>query len=143
MLQEFKDFALKGNVIDLAVGIIIGVAFGAIVSSLVDDIIMPIIGVVLSGVDFSDIFITLNEGTPAGPYATLAQAKAAGAATWNVGLFVNAVFKFVIIAFALFLIVRVINRLKRAPVAVPPPAAPTKEEVLLGEIRDLLASRAV
>lgn len=142
MLKEFREFALKGNVIDLAVGVIIGAAFSAIVSSLVDDIIMPLMGVVLSGVDFSDLFITLRHGTPVGPYATLAQAKAAGAATWNIGLFFNAVLKFVIVAFALFLLIRVINRLKRKQVPAPPvPPVPTREEVLLGEIRDLLARR--
>jgi large conductance mechanosensitive channel len=106
MLDEFKQFALRGNVLDMAVGIVIGVAFGAIVSSLVDDIIMPPIGLVLGGMDFSQLFVVLSG---AGDYNTIDQAKEAGAVTWNIGLFINAVVKFVIIAFALFLLVKGFN----------------------------------
>jgi large conductance mechanosensitive channel len=140
MLKEFKEFALKGNVLDLAIGIIIGAAFGAIVSSLVDDIIMPPIGLLLGGVDFSQLFVVLKgEGT----YNTIEQAKEAGAVTWNVGLFINAVIKFLIVAFAVFLLVKGINKLTRRKAAEPPPPAPPAEEVvLLREIRDHLARRA-
>ncbi|PLX38657.1 MAG: large conductance mechanosensitive channel protein MscL [Hyphomicrobiales bacterium] len=138
MLKEFKEFAVKGNMIDMAIGIVIGAAFGAIVSSLVDDIIMPPIGVLLGGFDFSDLFIVLK-GADGGPFATVAAAKEAGAVTWNIGLFINAIIKFLIIAFALFMVVKVINRLKREEEAKPAePAAPPKQEVLLEEIRDLL-----
>jgi len=141
MLKEFKEFALKGNVLDMAVGIIIGAAFGAIVSSLVDDIIMPPIGLLLGGVDFSQLFVVLDGS---GDYNTIEQAKEAGAVTWNVGLFINAVIKFVIVAFAVFLLVKGFNRVVRKEEAKPaaPPPAPPQELVLLGEIRDLLAKRA-
>jgi large conductance mechanosensitive channel len=139
MLKEFRDFALRGNVLDLAVGIIIGAAFTAIVSSLVDDIIMPPIGLVLGGVDFSQLFVTLKGD---GTYNTVAQAKDAGAVTWNLGLFINAVIKFLIVAFAVFLLVKAINTLARKqPPAPPPPPAPPEDVVLLREIRDLLAKR--
>ena len=142
MLAEFKKFALKGNMLDMAVGIIIGAAFSAIVSSLVDDILMPPIGLLLGGVDFSDLFLVMKSGTPAGPYATVAAATEAGAVTWNVGLFVNALIKFAIVAFALFMVVRGINRLRQEKEAAPvAPPAPSKEEVLLTEIRDLLRDR--
>lgn len=137
MLKEFKEFAMRGHVLDLAVGIIIGAAFGAIVSSLVDDIIMPPIGLVLGNVDFSQLFVVLDGK---GTYNTIQQAKDDGAVTWNVGVFINAVIKFVIIAFAVFLVVKGFNRLaRREKEAPPPPAPPSKEEVLLTEIRDLLA----
>jgi large conductance mechanosensitive channel len=113
MLKEFKAFAMRGNVLDLAVGIIIGAAFGAIVKSLVDDVIMPPIGLVLGNVDFSNLFVVLREGAKgAGPYATLADAKAAGAVTLNFGLFLNSVILFLLTAFAVFLIVRAANRMK-------------------------------
>jgi large conductance mechanosensitive channel len=139
MLKEFKEFALKGNVLDMAVGIIIGVAFGAIVSSLVDDIIMPPIGLVLGGVDFSQLFFVLDGS---GDYNTIEQAKEAGAVTWNLGLFINAIIKFLIIAFAVFLLIKVFNRLMRKQeeksAEAPPPAEDTR---LLREIRDLLARR--
>lgn len=139
MFKEFKEFAVKGNVVDMAVGIMIGAAFGAVVSTLVDDIIMPPIGLILGSVDFSQLFITLKQGLPEGPYTTVQAAKDAGAVTWNIGLFINAVIKFVIIAFALFLIVKGINRLKReADEAPAEPPAPPKSEQLLEEIRDLL-----
>jgi large conductance mechanosensitive channel len=124
MLKEFKEFALHGNVLDMAVGIIIGVAFGTIVTSLVNDIIMPPIGLLLGRVDFSNLFIQLQEGKTAGPYASLADAQTAGAVTMNYGLFVNAVISFVIVAFVLFLIIRSVNQLKRKEA---PPVPTTKE----------------
>lgn len=128
MLKEFKEFAMRGNVVDMAVGIIIGAAFGAIVKSLVTDILMPPIGLMLGNVDFTDLFLTLKEGAEkAGPYATLADARAAGAVTLNVGVFANEVISFLIVAFAVFLLVRSINRLKREP-ATAPAAAPTTKE---------------
>ncbi len=123
MLQEFKEFAVRGNVIDMAVGIIIGAAFGAIVNSLVADIIMPPIGLLLGKVDFSNLFVVLKPGTTPGPYASVAQAKAAGAVTINYGLFLNQVISFLIVAFAVFLLVRAINRLKRQQPPAPPPPA--------------------
>lgn len=138
MLKEFRDFAIKGNMIDLAIGVIIGAAFGAIVSSLVDDVFMPLIGLIIGGIDFSNLFIVLhNPGEVAVP--SLAAAKAAGVATLNIGLFINAIVKFTIIAFVLFMVVKAINSLKRKAAAEPEvPAGPTKEEVLLTEIRDTL-----
>jgi large conductance mechanosensitive channel len=140
MLKEFRDFALRGNVLDLAIGIIIGAAFTAIVSSLVDDIIMPPIGLLTGGVDFSQIFVTL-EGE--GDYNTVAQAKDAGAVTWNIGMFINAVIKFLIVAFAVFLLVKAINKvLRKQPPPAPPPPVTPEDVVLLREIRDLLAKRA-
>jgi large conductance mechanosensitive channel len=124
MFKEFKEFAMRGNVVDLAVGIIIGGAFGTIVKSLVDDVIMPPIGLALGNVDFSDLYLMLKEGTKgAPPYSTLAQAQAAGAVTINYGLFVNSIITFLIIAFAVFLLVRAINRLKP-----PAPAAVTTKD---------------
>ena len=132
MLKEFRDFIAKGNVIDLAVAVIIGAAFGAIVTSLVNDIIMPPIGLLLGGVDFANLFIDLSgEG-----YATLAAAQEAGAATINYGLFINAIINFLIVAFVIFLIIRSINKQKEEATAAPP--APSAEEKLLAEIRDLL-----
>ena len=122
MFKEFKEFAMKGNVLDMAVGIIIGAAFGGIVTSFVNDILMPPIGLLLGKVDFSNLFITLRGAE----FTTLAQAKAAGAATLNYGLFVNTVINFLIVAFAVFLLVRQVNRLKRDP--APAPAAPTTKE---------------
>ena len=112
MLQEFKKFAMRGNVVDMAVGIIIGGAFGTIVKSLVADVIMPPIGLVLGGVDFSNLFITLSEGTTAGPYATLAGAQEAGAVIISYGLFLNSVISFLIVAFAVFLLIKSINKLQ-------------------------------
>ncbi len=126
MLKEFKAFAMRGNVVDMAVGIIIGGAFGTIVKSLVADVIMPPIGLLLGGVDFSDLFITLKDGGTAGPYATLAAAQEAGAVTISYGLFINAVISFIIVAFAVFLLIRAINRLKAEEEA--PPAEPTTKE---------------
>jgi large conductance mechanosensitive channel len=117
MWKEFREFAMRGNVVDLAVAVIIGAAFGKIVTSLVNDIIMPPLGVVLGRVDFSNLFLNLSSQH----YASLAEAKAAGAATINYGIFINAVIDFIIVAFAIFLLIRGINRLKSAP----PPASPT------------------
>ncbi len=126
MLREFKEFAMRGNVLDMAVGIIIGAAFGTIVNSLVQDVIMPPIGLLLGKVDFSNIFVVLKEGKVAGPYASVAAAKAAGAVSINFGLFVNHVISFVVVAFSVFLLVRTMNKLKREEAA--PPAAPTTKE---------------
>jgi len=131
MLSEFKAFIARGNVIDLAVGIIMGSAFTAIVSSLVSDIIMPPIGVLLGGIDFSDFFVSLN-GTA---YTSLQAAKAAGATTLNYGLFINAIIKFLIVAFSVFILVKQVSRLQKKPEATP---ALTKDQELLCEIRDLL-----
>ena len=136
MFKEFREFAVKGNVIDLAVGIVIGAAFGRIVQSFVDDILMPPIGLALGRADFSQLFLVLREGTAPGPYPTVQAAKALGAVTLNYGQFVNTVVSFVIVAFAVFLLVRTINRLKRE--APPAPAAPAEEVLLLREIRDSL-----
>ena len=122
MLKEFKEFAIKGNVVDMAVGIIIGGAFGTIVKSLVSDVIMPPVGLLLGGVDFANLFFVLKEGKIAGPYATLANAQAAGAVTISYGVFVNAVISFLIVAYTVFLLIKGINSLRRekeAPVADP------------------------
>jgi large conductance mechanosensitive channel len=138
MLKEFREFALKGNVVDMAVGIVIGAAFGAIVNSLVTDVVTPIIGMATGGIDFSDRFILLKAGTTPPPYPSLAVAKAAGAVTLNIGSFVTLVMNFVIVAFALFMVVKAMNSARRAQ--PPAPAPPTREVELLGEIRDLLKS---
>ena len=119
MFKEFKEFALKGNVLDMAVGIIIGVAFGLIITSLVQDIIMPPIGLLLGNIDFSNIFSVLKEGKVAGPYATPAAAKAAGAVTMNWGIFINYIINFVIVAFAMFLMVKGVNKMRKEKVADP------------------------
>jgi large conductance mechanosensitive channel len=113
MWKEFKEFAMEGNMIDLAVGIIIGAAFSGVVNSLVNDIIMPPIGLLLGGADFSDLFILLKEGATAGPYLSLAAAKEAGAVTLNYGLFVNTVINFLVVAWSIFLVVRMMNRLRK------------------------------
>ncbi len=126
MFKEFKEFALKGNVLDLAVGIVIGAAFTSIVNSLVADIIMPPIGLLLGKVDFSNLFVVLSAGKTPGPYETLAAAKAAGAVSLNIGLFINAIISFVIVAFAVFLIVKGFNQLRRREEAGPAPVT-TKE----------------
>ena len=141
MLKEFKEFAMRGNVIDLAVGVIIGAAFGKIVTSLVNDVIMPPVGLLLGGADFSSLFVLLKPGTKAPPpYASVADAKIAGAVTLNIGLFINAVISFTIVAFAVFMVVKAVNRIHRSE--VPPPAPPTPSEALLTEIRDLLRKGA-
>ena len=119
MFKEFKEFAMRGNVLDMAVGIIIGAAFGTIVTSLVSDVIMPPIGLLLGNVDFSNIFAVLKEGKTPGPYASLAAAKGAGAVTMNMGVFINTVINFIIVAFAIFLLIRSINRFKKKEEAVP------------------------
>jgi len=136
MLKEFKEFAMRGNVVDMAVGIIIGAAFGKIVESLVKDVIMPPIGLLLGRVDFSNLFWVMKQGAQAGPYLTVDAAQKAGAVTFNYGVFVNTVISFVIIAFAVFLLIRAINKLRLQEEKKP---APTPEEVvLLREIRDSL-----
>ena len=143
MLKEFKEFAIKGNVLDMAVGIIIGAAFGTIIKSLVDDVLMPPIGMLMGGVDFKEFFITL--GDPAGaPFATLAFAQEAGAVTINYGLFLNAVISFLIVAFAVFMVVRSFNKMKKAEEVVeeaPAAPEPSAEEKLLTEIRDLMRAQ--
>mgnify|MGYP002624343805 FL=1 len=139
MLKEFKEFAVKGNALDMAVGIIIGGAFGTIVKSLVDDVLMPPVGMLLGGVDFAELFVTLQEGATAGPYTTVAAAQEAGAVTINYGLFFNAIVSFLLIAWAVFLIVRSFNSMRRQDEEAPaPPPEPPRQEVLLEEIRDLL-----
>jgi len=126
MFKEFKAFAMRGNVIDMAVGIIIGAAFGSIVQSLVKDVIMPPIGMLLGNVDFSNLFLVLKQGTTPGPYTSLAQVQAAGAVSINYGTFINTIISFLIVAFAVFLLIRQINRLKKEEAA--PAAAPTTKE---------------
>ncbi len=135
MLKEFRDFAMRGNVLDMAIGVIIGGAFGKIVTSLINDVIMPPIGLLMGGVNFSNLFITLG----AASYATLEEAVKAGAPLLKYGVFINTVLDFVIVAFAIFLLVRQVNRFKKKEEAAP--AAPPAQEVLLREIRDLLARR--
>lgn len=136
MLKEFRDFAMRGNVLDMAIGVIIGGAFGKIVSSLVSDVLMPPIGLLLGKVDFSSLFLNMS-GTP---QPSLAAAKAAGAPTLNYGVFLQSVFDFIIVAFVIFMLVKQVNRFKKeAPPA--PPAGPTNEEKLLMEIRDALKDR--
>ena len=145
MFREFREFAMKGNVVDMAVGIIIGAAFGAIVNSLVTDIVMPIIGVITGGLDFSSRYLLLKDGNPPAPYATVAAAKAAGAVTVNIGSFISLVLNFLIVAFVLFTIIRMMNQLRRKEPAPAPAAAPalTTDQRLLTEIRDLLKTEQV
>ena len=141
MWNEFKKFALKGNALDLAIGVIIGAAFGKIVSSLVDDVMMPPLGLIIGKVDFSNLFLSLTGHH----YDSLAAARAAGAPTLNYGVFLNNIISFVIVAFAIFILVQQINRLRAAPPEPEPQAAPEEpsEEVkLLTQIRDLLRSRS-
>jgi large conductance mechanosensitive channel len=141
MLQEFKQFALRGNMVDMAVGIVIGAAFGAVVSSLVADVFTPLLGL-LGGADFSNWFLVLRDGAPAGPYVTLEAAKAAGAVTLNIGVFLNAAINFLVVAAALFVVVKGMNALRRQEAAAPaPPPGPTPTEALLADIRDLLRAR--
>ena len=142
MLKEFRDFAVKGNVIDMGVGIVIGAAFTTIVTSFVKDILNPILGVITGGIDFSQLFINLSSTQ----YDTLAAAQEAGAPTINYGVFINAIISFVIVAFVLFQIVRNVNKLKaqfekKQEEAAAAPAAPPAQELLLTEIRDLLKNR--
>jgi large conductance mechanosensitive channel len=140
MLKEFKEFAIKGNMIDLAIGLVLGSAFGAIVNSLVKDIIMPPIGWLLGGRDFSSLFIVLKDAEGAvGSYASLDAAQKAGAITLNYGVFLNAIITFLIVALAMFFVVKAMNRMKKTEAEAP--AEPTKSEALLGEIRDLLKTK--
>ncbi len=140
MLQEFKKFALRGNVVDLAIGVIIGAAFGKIVGSLVDDVIMPIIGRIFGGLDFTNYFVGL---TPAASQAPTYEAAKKAGATLGYGTFITVSVNFIIIAFVLFLLIRGMNRvIKQEEQAPPPPAPPTKDQELLTEIRDLLKARA-
>ena len=133
MIREFKEFIQRGNVVDLAVGVVIGGAFGKIVASFVEDVLMPPIGLLLGGSDFSNLFLNLSGKD----FPSVAAAKAAGAATLNYGIFINNIIFFLIVAFAIFLMVKAINKLQK-PAASPPPAGPTKDQLLLTEIRDLL-----
>jgi len=126
MFKEFKEFAMRGSVVDMAVGIIIGASFGTIVNSLVADVIMPPIGMILGNVDFSNLFFVLKQGAQPGPYASIANAKTAGAVTVNYGLFLNTIISFIIVAFAMFILIRGINQLKKKE-ETPPPALSTKE----------------
>ena len=129
MLKEFRDFAMRGNVVDMAVGIIIGAAFGAIVKSMVDDVIMPPIGLLLGNVDFSNLFVVLRQGAKAaGPYASVADAHAAGAVTLNYGMFINTLISFFIVAFAVFLLIRAMNRLQQRLEKPQLEAAPVNKE---------------
>ena len=139
MFKEFRDFAMRGNVLDMAVGIIIGVAFGRVIDSMVKDLIMPPVGMLLGKVDFANLFVVLHAGDTPGPYLTVEAAQKAGAVTLNYGLFTNHVVSFVLVAFAVYLLVRSLNKLRRqqeeAPKEVPPPP---EDVVLLREIRDAL-----
>jgi large conductance mechanosensitive channel len=137
MLKEFRDFAMRGNVLDMAIGVIIGGAFGKIVSSLVSDVLMPPIGLVMGKVDFSSLFINLSSA----PQPSLVAAKAAGTPTLNYGVFLQNVFDFLIIAFVIFILVKQVNRFKKEEASAPPPG-PTNEEKLLTEIRDALRNRS-
>ncbi len=138
MLKEFKEFAMRGNVVDMAVGIVIGAAFTSIVKSLVGDVMMPVIGLITGGVDFSNVFFTLKGGD----FATLKAAQDAGAVTLNIGLFINAIISFVIVAFALFLLIKGMNQMKRKEEEKPKKAPPPPREVqLLEEIRDALVKK--
>ena len=126
MVKEFKEFAMRGSVVDMAVGIIIGAAFGTIITSLVSDILMPPIGLLFGGVDFSNLFVTIKQGATAGPFASLTEAQQAGAVTINYGVFVNKIVSFIIIAFAIFMVVKGMNSLKKKEEASP--AAPATKD---------------
>lgn len=141
MLKEFKEFAMRGNVVDLAVGVIIGAAFGKIVTSMVNDVLMPPIGKAMGGVNFTDLFLNLDSAK--GPFTSLKAARDAGAAVIAYGSFINTVIDFAIVAFCIFILVKGINALKRQPAPAPPaaPPEPTQEERLLTEIRDILKTR--
>ncbi len=140
MFKEFKEFVMRGNVMDLAIGVIIGAAFGKVVDSIVKDVIMPPIGMLMGKADFANMFLVLSEGSSPGPYPTPDAASKAGAVTLNYGLFVNSLIGFMIVAFAIFLMVRAVNKVRAAPAPDAPPA-PSAEETLLGEIRDLLKAK--
>ena len=142
MFQEFKTFAMRGNVVDMAVGIIIGAAFGGIVSSFVDGVLMPVIGLGLGGADFSNLFLVLKDGASSGPYVSLAAAEAAGAVTMAYGSFINTIINFLIVAFALFMLIKGMNAAKTQQAAAPAaPPPPSNEEKLLTDIRDLLSRK--
>ncbi len=136
MFKEFKEFAMKGSLVDMATGIIIGAAFGTVVKSLVDDILMPPIGMLMGGVDFSNMFAVIKEGATAAPYASVEAAAEAGAVTVNYGLFINNIISFIVVALAIFFVIKAVNKAKREEEEAP--AEPPAQEVLLGEIRDLL-----
>jgi len=139
MLNEFKQFAMRGNVVDLAVGVIIGAAFGKIVDSLVKDVIMPPIGLILGKVDFSNLFLVMRDGAQPGPYLSVDVAQKAGAVTLNYGVFLNTMISFVIVAWAVFMVIKAMNKLKRDEPAAPAvPAEPPEDVKLLREIRDSL-----
>jgi len=139
MLKEFKEFAMKGNVVDMAVGIIIGAAFGTIIKSLVSDVLMPPIGLMLGDVDFANLFVVLKEGATPGPYETVALAAEAGAVTMNWGVLINNIISFIIVAIAIFFVIKWINNMRKEEEAAPEtPPEPSNEEKLLTEIRDLL-----
>jgi large conductance mechanosensitive channel len=143
MIKPFRDFALKGNMVDLAVGVIIGAAFGGVVTSLVNDILMPPLGLLIGGVDFANLFVALKPGvTLPGPYVSVAAAKAAGAVTLNYGVFLNTLINFTIVAGAVFGLVMSLQKL-RLKQGAPPPAPPPRQEVLLEEIRNLLKERRI
>jgi large conductance mechanosensitive channel len=138
MLKEFKEFAMRGNVVDMAVGIVIGAAFGKIVTSLVNDVVMPPIGLLMGNVDFSNLFVSLR-----GEYVSVAAAEAAGAPIIKFGMFINTVLDFLLVAFAIFIVIKAINKLKRQQQAAPPPPpGPSAEEKLLMEIRDVLRAQS-
>ncbi len=141
MFKEFKEFIMRGSVIDLAVGIIIGAAFKEIVDSFVADILMPPISLLTGGIDFVNKFVVLKEGTPAGPYTTIANAKAAGAVTLNYGAFIMHIIMFLIIAFVVFLLIRQVNNLRKQKEGAAKQNLPSREEELLTEIRDLMKSQ--
>jgi large conductance mechanosensitive channel len=141
MWKEFKEFAMRGNVIDMAVGIIIGAAFGTIIKSLVSDIIMPPIGMLLGNVDFSQLFLTLKEGTTPGPYQTVDAAQKAGAVTINYGIFINTVISFLIVALAIFMMIKALNSLKKKQEEIPPEAPTTKNCPYCQEMISLSATR--
>ncbi|PIR75478.1 MAG: large conductance mechanosensitive channel protein MscL [Candidatus Magasanikbacteria bacterium CG_4_9_14_0_2_um_filter_42_11] len=138
-LEEFKSFAMRGNVVDLAIGVVIGASFGKIVTSLVNDIIMPPIGKLLGGVDFANLFLTLGGDS----YDTLAAAQEAGAVTWNYGLFINTILNFIIVAFAIFILIKQMNKLKKKQDEEQAPPKISKQEELLTEIRDLLKQKTI
>lgn len=139
MLKEFREFAMKGNLVDMAVGVTLGAAFGVLSGSFVTDIFSPPVGLLTGGTSFANLFLVLRAGATPGPYPSLAAARDAGAVTLNYGSFLDAVINFLIVAFAMFLVVRGINRLRRAEEAAPaPPPGPTPDQKLLTEIRDLL-----
>jgi large conductance mechanosensitive channel len=142
MFKEFKEFAMKGNLVDMAVGLTLGAAFGAMAASFVGDVFSPPLGLLLGGVDFSNMFFVLRDGTPAPPYLTVADAKTAKAVILTYGVFLNAVINFLIVAFAMFMVVKAMNRIRKTQEAAPaPPPGPTPDQKLLTEIRDLLKAR--